>query len=129
MSAKVPNPAPAAKPVAKKKTFALSPRVKRVGARIAAVLVVVWLLACAGLYAAMRQPPDTFGRVMKHVPFPAFFVLPFETLWTSARAGTVRVGDSAPDFNLPTLDKSAHIQLSSFRAAGKPVVLVFGSYT
>jgi len=27
------------------------------------------------------------------------------------------------------LDKSAHVQLSSFAAQGKPVVLIFGSYT
>jgi hypothetical protein len=90
---------------------------------------VVWVLACAALYATMRQPPETFGRVMKHVPFPAFIVLPFETLWTSARAGSVHVGDASPDFSLPALDKSAHVQLSSFRAEGKPVVLIFGSYT
>jgi peroxiredoxin len=34
----------------------------------------------------------------------------------------------APDFTLPTLDKSANVQLSSFRGK-QPVVLVFGSYT
>ena len=37
-------------------------------------------------------------------------------------------GDLAPDFDLETLDKSARVRLSSFRAR-KPVVLIFGSYT
>ena len=59
----------------------------------------------------------------------AFLVLPFETLWMHARAGTLNVGDPAPDFNLAKLDKSAHVQLSSFAAQGRPVVLIFGSYT
>jgi peroxiredoxin len=49
-------------------------------------------------------------------------------MWTRARAGNLRVGDVAPDFTLPKLDKSAHVTLSSIRN-NKPVVLVFGSYT
>ena len=67
---------------------------------------------------------------MAKVPQPAaFFVLPFETLWLRARAGTLSVGDRAPDFTLNTLDKTATVQLSSLNVQGKPVVLVFGSYT
>jgi hypothetical protein len=78
----------------------------------------------------MLQPPDTFGRFMAKVPGPvAFLVLPFETLWTRARAGGLRVGDLAPDFSLTKLDKSAQMQLSTFTAQRRPVVLVFGSYT
>ena len=77
---------------------------------------------------AMRRPPEQFGPIMKRMPIVAYFLFPFETMWTSARSGHVNVGDMAPDFNLQTLDHSAHIQLSSFRGA-KPVVLVFGSYT
>jgi hypothetical protein len=83
---------------------------------------------CAGLYWAMRQPPDAFGGVMKHVPMPMMLVLPFETLWNRARAGSVNVGDTAPDFRLPTLDHKSTVQLASFRGE-RPVVLVFGSYT
>ncbi len=39
-----------------------------------------------------------------------------------------KVGDEAPDFELPVLDgKGATIRLSELR--GKPVALIFGSYT
>ncbi len=96
--------------------------------KIVAAAVVVWVLAVAGLYAAMRQPPATFGRIMAHMPMPAFLVLPFETLWMHARGGALAPGDAAPDFSLPTLDRSAQVQLSSFRGR-MPVVLIFGSYT
>ena len=77
---------------------------------------------------AMRQPPETFGRVMKHVPWPAFLVMPFETMWTHARAGTLHPGEPAPDFVLPTVDHAQQVQLSSLEGK-QPVVLVFGSYT
>jgi hypothetical protein len=97
---------------------------------IFAVAVLAWVLACAALYGIMRQPPETFARFMAKIPGPvAFLVLPFETLWTHARAGTLQVGDAAPDFSLEKLDKSASVRLSSLTAQGKPVVLIFGSYT
>ena len=39
-----------------------------------------------------------------------------------------RVGDEAPDFELPVLDgKGATVRLSELR--GRPVALIFGSYT
>jgi hypothetical protein len=95
-----------------------------------AVMALLWLLACGVLYQVMRQPPETFARFMARIPGPvAFLVLPFETLWTQARAGELKVGDPAPDFALMKLDKSASVQLSSLTAQGRPVVLVFGSYT
>jgi hypothetical protein len=97
--------------------------VKAVGA-----LLLLWVATCAALFAVMCQPPETFGRVMAHVPGPAFLLLPFETLWTRARAGNLHSGDTAPDFSLLTLDKSETVRLSSLTAQ-KPVVLVFGSYT
>jgi hypothetical protein len=94
------------------------------------VIAPLWILACAGLYSVMRKPPETFGRFMTRIPAPvAFLVFPFETLWTRARSGTLRAGDPAPDFTLMAVDKSGQVQLSSFAAQGKPVVLVFGSYT
>ena len=104
---------------------------RRVGRKlllVVAILIAVYLALSAGLYWAMRQPPDTFGRVMTHVPMPMMMVLPFETLWMRARAGQVQAGDMAPDFSLPTLDHTATPQLSSFRGS-QPVVLIFGSYT
>ena len=91
---------------------------------------MVWALACGALYEVMRQPPETFARFMAKIPGPvAFLVLPFETLWTHARAGTLQVGDPAPEFSLMKLDKSASVQLSNLTAQGRPVVLIFGSYT
>jgi hypothetical protein len=92
------------------------------------ILLATYLSLCAGFYWAMSQPPDAFGRIMARTPFPVMMVLPFETLWTSARAGSLKRGDPAPDFRLPTLDHKAAVQLSSFRGS-RPVVLVFGSYT
>jgi hypothetical protein len=104
--------------------------VKKNLTRIFAVAVLAWALACAALYGIMRQPPETFARFMAKIPGPvAFLVLPFETLWTYARAGALQVGDAAPDFSLEKLDKSASVRLSSLTAQGKPVVLIFGSYT
>ena len=93
-------------------------------------LAVLWLIACGALYGIMRRPPEKFARSMTKVPGPvAFLVLPFETLWTRARAGALQIGNPAPDFTLTKLDKSSKIQLSAFTAQQKPVVLVFGSYT
>ena len=94
------------------------------------MIALVWVLACGALYEVMRQPPKTFARFMAKLPGPvAFLVLPFETLWTHARAGDLQVGDSAPDFSLMKLDKSASVQLSTSTTQGRPVVLIFGSYT
>ena len=92
------------------------------------LLFLLWLAASGALFAVMRQPPATFGRVMSHVPDAAFLVFPFETMWTRARAGQLRTGDVAPDFSLLKLDKSETIRLATL-ASQKPVVLVFGSYT
>jgi hypothetical protein len=94
---------------------------------VAVVLLFLWGSLLVFIGWAMRQPPEKFGRVMSHMPGPAFLLFPFETMWTKARAGTIQPGEMAPDFALPTLDHQSSVQLSSLR--GKPVVLVFGSYT
>jgi len=91
-------------------------------------LVVLYVAFVSYIWWAMHQPPETFGRVMKHMPDAVFLVAPFETMWTHARAGHLQPGDAAPDFSLERLDKSAIVQLSALTAK-KPVVLVFGSYT
>ena len=65
---------------------------------------------------------------MRHFPMPAMMIVPFETMWNIARAGTTRVGDLAPDFTLQTVDRKSEVRLASFRG-DRPVVLVFGSYT
>ncbi len=103
-------------------------RLPRIVLAAAVLLTALFALLSAGLYWAMLQPPDVFGRVMMRVPLPFMVVLPFETLWKHARGGRLKPGDAAPDFRLPTLDGTAFVQLSSFRGS-RPVVLVFGSYT
>ena len=98
---------------------------KLLAASVAAL--AVYLLLMAGLAFAMRQPPAVFGRIMSHMPGPLFMVLPFESLWMRAQAGYLNLGDRAPDFTLATRDGASRVRLSDLR--GRPVVLVFGSYT
>jgi len=99
----------------------------RIAAAIAGTLGFVYFAFLAAVFAVMRQPPARFGQIMRHFPMPALAIVPFEPMWNSARGGAVHVGDQAPDFTLPRSDKSGDVRLSSLR--GKPVVLVFGSYT
>ena len=96
--------------------------------RAAIVLLILYAVFASYIWWAMHQTPETFGRVMQHMPEVAYFLVPFETMWTRARAGHLHAGDPAPDFSLQKLDKSATVQLSSLTAA-QPVVLLFGSYT
>src|SRR5271155_3922324 len=93
-----------------------------------AVLVGRYAGVTGALFFIMHQSPDRFARTMKHVPWPAFVVLPFKPLWNIARKGTIAVGDVAPDFSLESPDHKSQFQLSSARGQ-EPVVLVFGSYT
>ena len=95
--------------------------------KVALIVFVLYVALLGGLLEVMRQPV-VFGKVMSKVPGPLLMVIPFKQLWFIARAGHLNVGDPAPDFNLPTPDKKAQVQLSSFRRQ-KPVVLIFGSYT
>ena len=100
----------------------------RFAAGLAASALVLWTLATVCLYAAMRQPPETFGAIMARMPSVAMIVLPFKPLWLSARGGTLQPGDLAPDFTLPILHGDRSVTLSA-EYRQKPVVLVFGSYT
>ena len=106
---------------------------KSVGKKLfaaACALAVLWLGACTAIYATMRRPPEQFASVMARIPGPvAFLAFPFETLWLRARAGSLNIGDRAPDFTLAKLDHTGQVQLSTLTAQAKPVVLVFGSYT
>lgn len=107
----------------------LTQRTWKILSRIAVSLVVVYLAFTALVLWAMRQPPEKFATVMSKMPGPVPFLLfPFETAWTRARAGTLNIGDPAPDFSLMKLDHSARVQLSEINKT-QPVVLVFGSYT
>jgi hypothetical protein len=96
--------------------------------RLFAGLAIVYLAVLGFFDYAMRQPPDEFARIMKHVGPVPFLLFPFETMWKQARRGHLQIGDDAPDFTLPLLDHSGTVALSSFRGK-QPVVLIFGSYT
>jgi hypothetical protein len=87
----------------------------------------VYLAISAGLVIVMRRPV-VFSKVMRHVPDAAMMVFPFKPLWYLARWGSLKVGDPAPGFDLPTADNQSSVSLASFRGQ-RPVVLVFGSYT
>ncbi len=97
-------------------------------ARGALALLVVYGSWFAVVLGAMTRTPDQFGQFMRHVPAALVWApLPAKRMWLWARQGSLREGDVAPDFTLPTLDHTSHVSLSSLR--GRPVVLVFGSYT
>lgn len=92
-------------------------------------IALLWAVGCALVYHEMRQPPEDFGKFMTRIPAPvAFLAFPFEKLWTNARAGTIKIGDTAPDFELLKIDKSGSVRLSELNRR-QPVVLIFGSYT
>ena len=95
---------------------------------IALTLMAVWLIFVASIFWLMHRPPAEFASAIGKMPGPLFMVLPFETLWFQARAGSLAPGTEAPDFRLPTLDHKSEVTLASFRGK-QPVVLVFGSYT
>ena len=102
---------------------------KKWAIRVFVIFVVLYGFYASCIVWAMRQPPETFARVMSLMPGPAVFLtLPFEALWTHERAGELHPGDPAPDFSLVKLDKTDRVQLSAL-TAHTPVVLVFGSYT
>ncbi len=100
----------------------------RVAGALVSAAVALWVLGSAAMFGLMLLPPSTFARWIGKVPAGIVMgVLPFRPAWSLARAGSLNPGDPAPDFDLPTYDRSSRVRLSSLR--GKPVVLVFGSYT
>jgi hypothetical protein len=100
----------------------------RITGMILVGVIVLWAGFVSFLWRTMHKPPEDFARVMKHMPWEVFLVVPFETLWIRARAGRLHIGDRAPDFSLLKLDKSASVRLSEVNAK-QPVVMIFGSYT
>ena len=104
--------------------------VKKRLVQVVGALALLWILGCGLIYSSMRRPPEQFGRAMSRLPGEVpFMIFPFESMWMRARAGALQVGDPAPDFTLTKLDKSERVQLSSLTTQGKPVALIFGSYT
>ena len=97
--------------------------------RAGLVVATSYVVLLGALVAAMLQTPARFGSLMRYAPMPLVWgVLPGPRVWLWARQGSLVEGAMAPDFSLPTADRSARVTLSSFRGH-RPVVLVFGSYT
>ena len=108
--------------------MAMKKNIKRLLGSLFAALFCFWLGFVGYINWAMRQPPEVFGHVMARMPMPAYFLFPFETMWTDARKGTLKVGDPAPDFTVETLDTKTPLRLASLWG-DKPAVLIFGSFT
>ena len=104
------------------------PRWKKITAAILTGVFALWVAFVSYMWHAMHKPPEDFARVMSHMPWEVFLVVPFETLWTRARSGSLNVGDSAPDFSLAKLDKTGTVHFSEMNKV-QPVVMIFGSYT
>ncbi len=102
--------------------------IRRWVASIAVLCFAGWIGLAGYVNWAMHQPPEVFGHVMARMPMPAYFVLPFETLWMRARSGQLRVGDTAPDLEVKKLEDHSPTDLATLWT-DRPVVLVFGSYT
>ncbi len=101
----------------------------RIWVALLGAAALLWAVATGALFGLMLQPPERFARAVARLPQPVLFAaLPFQPLWSLARAGHLATGDRAPDFDLPTTDGRERVRLSSFRGR-KPVVLIFGSYT
>ncbi|HKA37543.1 MAG TPA: hypothetical protein VKH43_12035 [Thermoanaerobaculia bacterium] len=79
------------------------------------VLVIAVLLVAAAALAAWKMggPRNVIG---------------FLRYGSQRTEGTLKVGDRAPDVSLVALDGKTDVRLAG-RADGKPLVLVFGSYT
>ena len=50
-------------------------------------VLVVYIVLLSGLFVAMLQPPEVFGRIMSKLPTVAYFLFPFEPMWLVARRG------------------------------------------
>jgi len=77
-------------------------------------LVALLVLVFIGLSVMAGSPKDAFGMVRYALPH--------------MHRGTLKVGDDAPDARLLALDGRTQFHIRE-RTAGKPLVLVFGSFT
>ena len=80
----------------------------------AALILAILLVAAVALAAwKMGGPRNLIG---------------FLRYGTQRTEGTLKIGDRAPDVSLVALDGRGSVRLAA-GSAGKPLVLVFGSYT
>ena len=79
------------------------------------IAVAILLLAvCVGLSIMAGSPKDAIGMVRYALPH--------------MHRGNLQVGSDAPDATLVSLDGSTRFHIRE-RTQGKPLVLVFGSFT
>jgi hypothetical protein len=88
----------------------LSPTLKWTAITIGILAVAVF----AGLSFMAGSPKDAFGMVRYALPHMHF--------------GRLKVGDDAPDARLVALDGTTRFHIRE-RTTGRPLVLVFGSFT
>jgi len=79
-----------------------------------AVFVVLLLAAFLVLCKMAGSPKDAYGMVRYAFPH--------------MHRGTLKVGDDAPDARLVALDGSDRFHIRE-RTGGRPLVIIFGSYT
>jgi len=77
-------------------------------------LAILLLAVCAGLGIMAGSPKDAIGMVRYALPH--------------MHRGNLRVGSDAPDATLVSLDGATRFHIRQ-RTNGKPLVLVFGSFT
>jgi hypothetical protein len=78
------------------------------------VVLVVLLASFLALCKMMGSAKDVYGMVRYALPH--------------MHRGNLKVGDDAPDARLVALDGSDHFHIRE-RTGGRPLVIVFGSYT
>jgi hypothetical protein len=78
------------------------------------VLLVLLVGAFVGLSVMAGSPKDAYGMVRYALPH--------------MHRGNLKVGDDAPDAKLVALDGAERFHIRE-RTEGKPLVLVFGSFT
>jgi hypothetical protein len=76
------------------------------------LIAIGFLAVVAGLAAWKIGPRNLIGMIR----------------YDQRKEGNLKVGDRAPDVALVSLDGKTPVRLSE-RAVGRPLVLVFGSYT
>jgi hypothetical protein len=78
------------------------------------IIAFLLLAAFAMLSFMAGSPKDAYGMVRYALPH--------------MHRGKLHVGDDAPDARLVALDGASHFHIRE-RTGGRPLVLVFGSYT
>jgi hypothetical protein len=76
------------------------------------LIAVLLLAALAGVIAWKIGPRNVIGMLR----------------YDQRKEGNLKVGDRAPDVSLVSLDGKTPVRLSE-QVGGKPLILVFGSYT